>query len=486
MPRVSQQWADLSSDDEQSGVRLTAALPCKANVRSSPPSPCSTVAPASECACDDNFALPQPARWADLPDSDSEEPVDSADTAQPAAVEPAAQLNSTKSSGVRWTDLDDSDSELPAELLPAPPFEAEIAQRRHSQSEDHVEPASRPRFLRVSRDQKAQQVKKAVGEFLSLDFDTVLAEEQGGLVQRMLTTVKSLEEKATYWNSEGERLDEDRYRLLDLEEADMYAIASHVKKASKHCDKRSFRKAYDELCDVRPWLQSDDLTALRAGWESKKQSKETKKQKKQQCKEQEEAEGWQTVGVKSQKEAKTQSRAKEEQREQTTGWEVVDCRKKKSKTQLAAVSNVSQSRPSKTSAVQAKVEVNRAEPRHGQKSSKDKTQCQFIIGIEEDSKFRVVRRILGKSGQNMKHIAQETGAKLRLLGRGSGFAEDSSEPLMLCLSAPDQASYNQAKELVGDLIEDIYEEYREHCKKSGLSAPNLRLNVHEGYRQGAR
>merc|ERR1719424_1194232 len=50
------------------------------------------------------------------------------------------------------------------------------------------------------------------------------------------------------------------------------------------------------------------------------------------------------------------------------------------------------------------------------KGSDGKTQCQFVIGIEEDSKFHVVKRIIGAGGANMKNIAEETGAKLRLRG----------------------------------------------------------------------
>ncbi|CAE7364737.1 unnamed protein product [Symbiodinium pilosum] len=72
----------------------------------------------------------------------------------------------------------------------------------------------------------------------------------------------------------------------------------------------------------------------------------------------------------------------------------------------------------------------------------------------------------------MKDIAEKTGdawlqkAKLRLRGRGSKFLEgeeqkESSDPLMLCVSVPDPASYEEAKHLVSSLLEDIYVQYRE-------------------------
>ncbi|CAE7775808.1 unnamed protein product [Symbiodinium sp. KB8] len=121
----------------------------------------------------------------------------------------------------------------------------------------------------------------------------------------------------------------------------------------------------------------------------------------------------------------------------------------------------------------------------GGKSSKggggaggSKCQCQYIIGIEEE-------------GQHMKDIAEKTGAKLRLRGRGSKFLEgpeqkESSDPLMLCVSVPDPASYEEAKpvaqerHLVSSLLEDIYIQYREFQLSEGLKPKNLQVNLHEG------
>merc|ERR1712136_305481 len=46
-----------------------------------------------------------------------------------------------------------------------------------------------------------------------------------------------------------------------------------------------------------------------------------------------------------------------------------------------------------------------------------KYQCQFIVGIEEERKFKVMRKLLGPSGANMRAIVDRTGAKLRLRGK---------------------------------------------------------------------
>merc|ERR1712176_989738 len=116
-----------------------------------------------------------------------------------------------------------------------------------------------------------------------------------------------------------------------------------------------------------------------------------------------------------------------------------------------------------------------------------KPQCQFFIGIEEESKFKVTQKVLGLHGQYMKAIAKESGAKLRLRGRGSGFLEgdeqqESTDELMLCVSATDSEGYAEAVRLVRELLERVYEDYRAFCRKSGQAAPALDIRLHEGPR----
>jgi len=124
-------------------------------------------------------------------------------------------------------------------------------------------------------------------------------------------------------------------------------------------------------------------------------------------------------------------------------------------------------------------------------SAAAKPQCQFFVGIEEEPKFKVTRKILGPHGQHMKAIAEASGAKLRLRGRGSGFLEgpeqlESSDELMLCVSALDWAGYTEAVRLVTELMEDVYEQYRSHCRRTHSEAPALEVCIHEGPRAGSR
>jgi len=129
--------------------------------------------------------------------------------------------------------------------------------------------------------------------------------------------------------------------------------------------------------------------------------------------------------------------------------------------------------------------------RRGAAAGWAKSQGQFFIGIEEDSKFKVTRKVLGPHGQHMKTIAEASGAKLRLRGRGSGFLEgperrESEDELMLCVSAADWEGYQEAVRLVRELLERVYGEYRAFCQKSGIDAPHLKVNLHDGPRPGSR
>ncbi|CAE7267948.1 khdc4 [Symbiodinium natans] len=131
------------------------------------------------------------------------------------------------------------------------------------------------------------------------------------------------------------------------------------------------------------------------------------------------------------------------------------------------------------------------EPDRLQVSPEEKLQCQFFIGIEQDAEFNVRQRIFGERGHHMKVIAKQTGAKLRLRGRGSGFKEGperrvSSDPLMLCVSSTEDAGHQEAVRLVEELLTDVHNQYREFCHSTGRRAPNLEVVVNHGPRPGSR
>lgn len=108
-----------------------------------------------------------------------------------------------------------------------------------------------------------------------------------------------------------------------------------------------------------------------------------------------------------------------------------------------------------------------------------KLLCRYNVGIEQDRAFNVVRELLGERGSHMKSIADSTGAKLRIRGRGSGFKEGpdmkeaSDEPLMVCISASTRVGFDSAVEDVESLMEYVHDLYRTFCRDRNLPAPRL-------------
>jgi len=116
--------------------------------------------------------------------------------------------------------------------------------------------------------------------------------------------------------------------------------------------------------------------------------------------------------------------------------------------------------------------------------SQRKYTCRFIIGIENDKDFQVARRIIGAKGTNMKRIVRQTEAKLRLRGVGSGYFEgagqkESSEPLQLCISCTSQEGYKTAVKGVEELLNRVYDEYRQFCRENNRPVPDLQINFTE-------
>jgi len=418
---TAKRWADMS-DDEQD-----------LNAKNSSRSASSTAVPARRRPC-----------WADMM-SDEEDAPESPRSACSTMAPPSECGEELPAvSGL----CDDSERDDPVEVVEAP---------------------KRPQFARVTREQRLQQIHRTLNEFLGLSFDEVEPEQQAGVVHRMLATLKSLESADVFWTN-GERGEVERYILLGLQEDDMYAIGSIVKRAEKYSEQRGYRKAFEVLEKAKLWLEGGDLSSLRAEWQSTKAKKQLKKES-------------------------APKKEKVNTEEEESGWMVVQAHK------VAPVAQPTRSQKASSSAsapfkrpASGVASTNRPQagrPTGARHAARGNTQCQFYIGIEQDTNFQVVRKVLGHHGCNMKRIAEETSSKLRLRGRGSGFREgpelmESADPLMLCVSAPDVSSYARAKVLLTELLEDVYRQYRMHCRRTGKDTEDVRVQVHEGYREGSR
>ncbi|CAJ1390704.1 unnamed protein product [Effrenium voratum] len=117
--------------------------------------------------------------------------------------------------------------------------------------------------------------------------------------------------------------------------------------------------------------------------------------------------------------------------------------------------------------------------------------CVFQVGLEDDEEFCLVKRILGKAGNNMRRIADECNAKVRLRGIGSGFLEGSdgceaNMPLQLNVSCTDYSDYVAAVDQVASLLKDLYKHYRRYARSKGMEPPDVRLSVDEVRRDDLR
>jgi len=83
------------------------------------------------------------------------------------------------------------------------------------------------------------------------------------------------------------------------------------------------------------------------------------------------------------------------------------------------------------------------------------------VGIEDDSEFRVVQKLIGPRGKHMQDIANKfKGAKVWIIGRGSRSWEDNDGPLMICVGASYSAAFDSAVACVQALLTRLREEHK--------------------------
>jgi hypothetical protein len=77
--------------------------------------------------------------------------------------------------------------------------------------------------------------------------------------------------------------------------------------------------------------------------------------------------------------------------------------------------------------------------------------------------------------------------KLRLRGKGSGYLEgpenqESDEPLHLCISTKDQEEMDKVCKLVDNLLNKIYEDYKNYCFKNNIFpiVNQIAIRIEEG------
>jgi hypothetical protein len=101
------------------------------------------------------------------------------------------------------------------------------------------------------------------------------------------------------------------------------------------------------------------------------------------------------------------------------------------------------------------------------------------VDIDPDSGFPIRSKIVGPGGSYIKHIQQETDARVTFKGKGSGYVDPSTgkeadEPLYIQISCPTEELLLKAKHLVQDLLHTVridYQQWRFSAAKIANYAP---------------
>ncbi|KJZ80412.1 hypothetical protein HIM_00262 [Hirsutella minnesotensis 3608] len=88
------------------------------------------------------------------------------------------------------------------------------------------------------------------------------------------------------------------------------------------------------------------------------------------------------------------------------------------------------------------------------------------VGLDPVPGFNLRAQIVGSGGSYVKHIQSETGCRVQIKGRGSGYVEiatnaESDEEMFLHVTGPDLKMVEKAKELCEDLVANVREQYEE-------------------------
>lgn len=106
------------------------------------------------------------------------------------------------------------------------------------------------------------------------------------------------------------------------------------------------------------------------------------------------------------------------------------------------------------------------------------------VGLEPISGFNLRAQVVGRGGEHVKFIQQETGCKVQIKGRGSGFLEpnsgqESEEPMYLHIAGPRPEGVANAKQLCEELLEKVKTDYQVFKDR-----PPTRYGDRDGYGGG--
>ncbi|KAI1841979.1 hypothetical protein JX266_011839 [Neoarthrinium moseri] len=93
-------------------------------------------------------------------------------------------------------------------------------------------------------------------------------------------------------------------------------------------------------------------------------------------------------------------------------------------------------------------------------------EARIPISLEPVQGFNLRAQVVGHGGSYVKHIQQETGCRVQIKGRGSGYLEastnrESDDDMYLHVAGPDPNMVEKAQQLCEDLLGSVKEQYEE-------------------------
>lgn len=104
---------------------------------------------------------------------------------------------------------------------------------------------------------------------------------------------------------------------------------------------------------------------------------------------------------------------------------------------------------------------------------------RISMGLETLRNFNVRAKIVGPGGMFVKYIQAETGTRVQIKGRGSGFIEsdtgrESEDEMHIHITGPDETQLAEAKRLAEDLLDAVkteWEKARQMLEQQGFAVP---------------
>eukprot|EP00930_Biecheleria_cincta_P033195 TRINITY_DN22993_c0_g1_i1.p1 TRINITY_DN22993_c0_g1~~TRINITY_DN22993_c0_g1_i1.p1 ORF type:complete len:476 (+),score=75.38 TRINITY_DN22993_c0_g1_i1:100-1527(+) len=357
----------------------------------------------------------------------------------------------------------------------------EVSPRADEEGPCHRLAASsqRPAFKKPSREARERQLREGVREFCGLRFDEVDPVQQSGLTCRMLAQLKALSRVVGHWQEDGTRSESPAFELLGLSRADMTLVTGIARKAETLISEYRFREAYNALSRARLVFDArhngDTINAMHCGKDITSRCEQGLGPT---------PEGRQPGPQAASKSARPTQLARFA--EENIHKAAAPPPSQHSDRQAALCESSPHAEVGVSSGRQCGERQGAGSGRrHVERTgASGKYLCRMKVGIEEEHSFQVCRRIIGPGGENMKRIVDAAGkdgmVKIRLRGKGSKYLEgpehkESSDSLMLCVSATSRKAFERSAQAVEQLLASIHEEYLAHCKVRGLPSPNLEL-----------